>query len=75
MDMNEFEAISLDNLASKSHMDKTRWCKYFNGQSITETVLNKLANRLEMQPHVLLEAINKRRLHNYATNARFDSVA
>ena len=75
MNIDEFESISLNNLAGKSQMDKTRWCKYFNGQSITETVLNRVAKRLEMQPHALLEAINKRRLQNYAINARVDLVA
>jgi transcriptional regulator with XRE-family HTH domain len=71
----EFKVLSLDELASITGLDKTRWSKYFNGQLMTEAVLNSLAKSLGMEPHVLLLAINQKRLHRNAINAKLNLIA
>jgi hypothetical protein len=70
MTIKEFKDLSLDDLARLTALDKTRWCKYFNGQLMTESVLNSLAQSLGMEPHILLLAINQKRLHRNAINAK-----
>ncbi|OIP78247.1 MAG: hypothetical protein AUK48_02115 [Oscillatoriales cyanobacterium CG2_30_44_21] len=75
MTIKEFKDLSLDDLATLTALDKTRWCKYFNGQLMTESVLNSLAQSLGMEPHILLLAINQRRLHRNAINAKLNSIA
>lgn len=75
MTAKQFLALSLNDLASVSGMDKTRWSKYFNGKTITENVLNQIAPKLQMEPHQLLQAINIKRLQNYATCAKVKSIA
>lgn len=75
MSVNEFKKIGLNELAAKTGLDKTRWSKYFNGQLMTEAVLNEAAQALEMQPHVLLFAINQKRLHRNETNVRVKTIA
>lgn len=75
MPIKEFKQISLDDLASKTGLDKTRWSKYFNGQLMTEAVLNHSAQALGMKPHILLFAINQKRLQKKAINVKVNSVA
>ena len=75
MPIKEFKEISLDDLAARTGLDKTRWSKYFNGQLMTEAVLNQSAEALGMQPHILLFAINQKRLHRNAINVKVKSVA
>lgn len=75
MTINEFSALSLDQLSKETGLDKTRWSKYFRGSLMTESVLNQCAKRLSMEPHDLLFAINKKRLHRNATNAKVNLVA
>lgn len=75
MPIKEFKQISLDDLASKTGLDKTRWSKYFNGQLMTEAVLNHSAQALGMKPHILLFAINQKRLQRNAINVKVNSVA
>jgi hypothetical protein len=75
MPIKEFKEISLDDLAAKTGLDKTRWSKYFNGQLMTEAVLNQSAQALGMQPHILLFAINQKRLHRSAISAKVKSIA
>lgn len=75
MSIKKFKEISLDDLAVKTGLDKTRWSKYFNGQLMTEAVLNHSAEALGMQPHILLREINQKRLQRNAINAKVRSVA
>ena len=75
MPIKEFKEISLNDLAARTGLDKTRWSKYFNGQLMTEAVLNQSAEALGMQPHILLFAINQKRLHRNAINVKVKSVA
>jgi hypothetical protein len=75
MTIKEFKSLSLDELAQLTALDKTRWCKYFNGQLMTESVLNSLAHSLGMQPHILLLAINQKRLHRNAIGVKLNSIA
>ncbi len=75
MTVKDFKELSLDELSRLSGLDKTRWSKYFNGQLMTESVLNQCAQSLGMQPHILLWAINTKRLHRNATNVNVDAVA
>jgi len=66
MTLKDFNDLSLDQLAEKTGLDKTRWSKYFNGQDISERVLNQSAIALGVKPHILLWAINLKRLHKNA---------
>lgn len=75
MTVKEFGKLNLDDLSKLSGLDKTRWCKYFRGQLMTEAVLNQCAKSLRMKPHNLLLAINKRRLHRNAISASVSLVA
>jgi hypothetical protein len=75
MTVEDFKELSLDELSRLSGLDKTRWSKYFNGQLMTEAVLNQCAQSLGMQPHVLLLAINTKRLHRNATSVNVKAVA
>jgi hypothetical protein len=61
MTIAEFLNASLDDLQALSNMDKTRWSKYLNGQTINEDTLNRAAKNLKMQPEGLLLALNLRR--------------
>ena len=75
MTVKDFKELSLDELSKLSGLDKTRWSKYFNGQLMTESVLNHCAQSLGMEPHELLFAINSKRLHRNATNVKVKQVA
>jgi hypothetical protein len=75
MTIKVFNELSLDELSRLSGLDKTRWSKYFNGQLMTEAVLNHCAQALGMMPHILLWAINLKRLHRNAISARVSLVA
>lgn len=75
MTIKDFKELSLDELSRLSGLDKTRWSKYFNGQLMTEAVLNHCAQSLGMKPHILLFAINLKRLHRNATNGNVTVVA
>ena len=75
MTVKEFKETSLDDLAVRTGLDKTRWSKYFNGQLMTESVLNQSAEALGIRPHVLLFAINQKRLQRNAINAKVKLVA
>jgi hypothetical protein len=75
MDIKDFADLSLDQLSQLTGLDKTRWSKYFRGQSMTETVLNQCAVRLGMKPHELLLAINTKRLQINATPVKVISIA
>lgn len=61
MNLAEFLTASLDQLSEASGMDKTRWSKYFNGQPISEPTLNKVAQKLDMEPSTLFFGICSRR--------------
>ncbi len=75
MSIKEFKELSLDDLARLTDLDKTRWSKYFNGQLMTEAVLNNLSESLGMKPHILLLAINQKRLHRNAIDVKLNSIA
>lgn len=61
MDLNTFLNMTLDELAAKSGIDKTRWCKYFNGSAMNERNIYRFARSVDMLPGEFIDALNKRR--------------
>lgn len=64
MNKQEFLEASLDKLEQISGIDKTRWSKYFNGHTMNERNIYKLAQSLNMSYSEFLEALNSRRSSN-----------
>lgn len=61
MDTREFLKIGLDDLEAYSGIEKTRWCKYFNGVLMNERNIYRFASSVGMNPGEFLEALNERR--------------
>ena len=62
MTFEEFQSATLGELASMTGVDRHRWSRYLSGKvALTDTTLLKIAEKLEMSPVQLLEAILRRR--------------
>lgn len=61
MNTREFLKIGLDDLEAYSGIEKTRWCKYFNGGLMNERNIYRFASSVGMTPGEFLEALNERR--------------
>lgn len=58
----EFQQLTLGRLALLTGVSRSRWSRYFSGKvSITESTLNKVAQKLGMTSAELLSAIALRR--------------
>lgn len=67
MRLEEFIKCRLVDLAEITGISKSKWSQYFNNHSlISERTLVRAASKLEMEPHELLHAIDKRRKANLA---------
>lgn len=64
MTSEEFQNLSLQQLAVASGIDKYRWSRYIRGKKApNERTLNRAAKNLKMPTPSLLEAIQYRREH------------
>lgn len=61
MNIGEFLEIGLDELEAVSGIEKTRWCKYFNGGLMNERNIYRFAASVEMTAGEFLDALNQRR--------------
>jgi transcriptional regulator with XRE-family HTH domain len=62
MTFDEFQLVSLGDLERKTRIAKSSWSQYFNRRRFfTEKTLNKAAVLLDMEPSILLLAIEARR--------------
>ncbi|WP_009630215.1 hypothetical protein [Synechocystis sp. PCC 7509] len=61
MNIGEFLEMSLDELESVSGIEKTRWCKYFNGGLMNERNIYRFAASVEMTAGEFLDALNQKR--------------
>jgi transcriptional regulator with XRE-family HTH domain len=52
---------SLEEMSELSQLDKSRWSRYFNGQSLSERTLVEVSQRLEIPPEIFLAALRLRR--------------
>ena len=67
MSVEEFQTCKLVDLARITGIAVTKWSQYFNNHSlISERTLIKAAQKLGMEPHKLLQAIDERRRANLA---------
>jgi hypothetical protein len=61
MTISEFLTEPLSEIAKTTGVNKSQWCRYFKGQPFTTNTLDRAAQKLNMAPHELFLAIEKRR--------------